>query len=168
MYIEYKKYKYVMIYTGSDIFVMTRISKTIIFGLKVVIQEVVITSVFFDWAVDSYPPIIISLNQLNFRLSPCTGGPQPTQRNDPVMIRVTTDGHGHPYWSLADDDDCLKADLTDFEKLWIDELWGRVVSDGNKMIETEVLWFKLKRNEIVLTQLEWLKYLICSKGLSNM
>ena len=46
MYIEYKKYKYVMIYTGSDIFVMTRISKTIIFGLKVVIQEVVITSVF--------------------------------------------------------------------------------------------------------------------------
>ena len=48
MYIEYKKYKYVMIYTGSDIFVMARISKTIIFGLKVVIQEVVITSVFFD------------------------------------------------------------------------------------------------------------------------
>ena len=137
MYIEYKKYKYVMIYTGSDIFVMTRISKTIIFGLKVVIQEVVITSVFFDWAVDSYPPIIISLNQLNFRLSPCTGGPQPTQRNDPIMIRVTTDGHGRPYWSLTDDDDCLKADLTDFKNY-------ELMNCGGGSSQTVIKWLKLR------------------------
>ena len=147
---------------------MTRISKTIIFGLKVVIQEVVITSVFFDWAVDSYPPIIISLNQLNFRLSPVHEVLKATQRNDPVMIRLTLDGFGRPYLSSADDN-CPREDLELISKKLL------TMINGGGSSQTVIKWlklrfydFKLKRNEIVLTQLEWLKYLICSKGLSNM